>query len=81
VILPAVLLLAALLSVLGLVPLLPEGGILPIDLETVSVILFGFPTLLILWKSIGDDGAVNQLETTIMLVLFALMLYFLAMHG
>lgn len=81
VILPAVLLLAALLSVFGVVPLLPEGGILPIDLETVSVILFGFPTLLILWKSIGDDGAVNKLETTIMLVLFALMLYFLAMHG
>lgn len=81
VILPAVLLFAALLSTLGVVPLLPEGGILAIDLETVSVILFGFPALLILWKSITDDGAVNKLETTIMLVLFALMLYFLAMHG
>ncbi len=81
VILPAVLLLSALLSLFGVVPLLPQGGILAIDLETVSVILFGFPTLLILWKSIGDDGAVNQLETTIMIALFALMLYFLAMHG
>jgi hypothetical protein len=33
----------------------------------VSVIRFGFPTLLILWKSIGDDGGVNQLETAIMI--------------
>ena len=81
VILPAVLLFAALLSGIGVVPLLPEGGILAIDLETVSVILFGFPALLILWKSITDDGAVNKLETTIMMALFGLMLYFLAVHG
>lgn len=81
VILPAVLLFAAALSGLGIVPLLPQGGILAIDLETVSVILFAFPTLLILWKSISDDGSVNRLETTIMLGLFALVLYFLAVHG
>ena len=37
--------------------------------------------LLILWKSITDDGAVNKLETTIMMALFGLMLYFLAVHG
>jgi Ca2+/Na+ antiporter len=81
VVLPAVLLFAAGLSVAGVVPILPHGGILAIDLETVSVTLFAFPTLLVLWKSISDDGAVNRLETTIMLGLFALVLYFLAMHG
>ncbi|HET6629835.1 MAG TPA: hypothetical protein VFG91_08665 [Woeseiaceae bacterium] len=81
VILPAVLLFAAVLSAFGVVPLLPQGGILAIDLETVSVILFAFPTLLILWKSIGDDGSVNRLETVIMLALFGMVLYFLAVHG
>lgn len=81
VILPAVLLFAVILAAFGVVPLLPEGGLLGIDLETVSVVLFAFPTLLVLWKSIGDDGVVNKLETTIMVTLFALVLYLLAMHG
>lgn len=81
VILPAVLIFAAVLAGVGVVPTLPQGGILAIDLETVSVILFAFPTLLVLWKSISDDGKVNRLETAIMLGLFGLVLYFLAMHG
>lgn len=81
VILPAVLLFAAVLSMVGVVPTLPQGGVLSIDLETVSVILFAFPTLLILWKSISDDGSVNRLETAIMLSLFGVVLYFLAVHG
>lgn len=81
VILPAVLLFAAVLNALGVVPTLPLGGILSIDLETVSVILFAFPTLLVMWKAITDDGSVNRLETTIMLSLFGLVLYFLAVHG
>lgn len=81
VILPAVLIFTVIFAGIGLVPTLPEGGVLSIDLETVSVILFAFPTLLILWKSISDDGSVNRLETVIMVGLFALVLYFLAMHG
>lgn len=81
VILPAVLLFAAAFAGLGIIPFLPQGGILPIDLETISVILFAFPTLLVLWKSISDDSKVNRLETTIMLCLFALVIYFLAVHG
>lgn len=81
VILPAVLAFAAILAAMGVVPTLPQGGVLAIDLETVSVILFAFPTLLILWKSINDDGSVNRLETVIMIGLFALVLYFLAVHG
>lgn len=81
-ILPAVLLFAAVFASAGLIPFLPNnGGILSIDLETISVILFAFPTLLILWKSISDDGKVNRLETVIMIGLFALVLYFLAVHG
>lgn len=81
VILPAVLLFTVGLAAIGVVPVLPQGGILPIDLETVSVTLFAFPTLLVMWKSITDDGSVNQLETAIMLGLFGLVLYFLAVHG
>lgn len=79
--LPAVLLFAVVLAAFGVVPVLPSGGLLAIDFETVLVVLFAFPTLLVLWQSVGDDGAVNKLETTIMLVLFALVLYLLAMHG
>lgn len=81
VILPMVLLFAACFAGAGIVPFLPQGGILPIDLETISVILFAFPTLLVMWKSISDDGSVNRLETAIMLGLFALVMYFLAVHG
>ncbi|HET6612123.1 MAG TPA: sodium/calcium exchanger protein [Kofleriaceae bacterium] len=81
VVLPAVLLFAAILAPLGVVPTLPHGGILAIDLETVSVVLFAFPTLLMLWKSISDDGSVNRLETATMVGLFGLVLYFLAKHG
>lgn len=81
VIVPATLLFAAALAAGGVVPTLPEGGILSIDLETISVILFAFPTLLLMWKAISDDGKVNRLETTIMLAMFGLVLYFLAAHG
>ncbi len=79
--LPAMLLFAVVLGSVGVVPLLPQGGLLGIDLETVSVVLFAFPTLLVMGKSIADDGKVNKLETMIMFALFALVLYLLAMHG
>jgi hypothetical protein len=62
-------------------PNLAASVVLPIDLETTVVIFFGAPTLLILQNSIADDGKVNKLETTIMCVLFALIIYFLAQHG
>lgn len=32
-------------------------------------------------KSITDDGKINKLETTVMCVLFGLIIYFLAKHG
>jgi hypothetical protein len=81
VILPATLLLMAIFAQLGVIPLLKHGAVLAIDLETTSVVLFGFPTLLMLWKSVSDDGMVNTLETTVMIVLFALIIYMLAQHG
>jgi hypothetical protein len=81
VILPATLVLMAAFSQVGIIPKLPHGSVLAIDLETTSVVLFGFPTLLILWKSVSDDGMVNKLETTAMVVLFVLIIYLLAQHG
>lgn len=81
VVLPATLTLIAIFAQTGVIPRLPHGGVLAIDLETTSVILFGFPTLLILWKSVADDGMVNKLETTVMCVVFGLTIYLLAQHG
>ena len=81
VVLPAVMLLIAALSSLGVVPTLERGAVLAIDLETTSVVLLAFPPMLILWKSVQDDGSVNWVETAGMVAVFALTLYFLAVHG
>jgi hypothetical protein len=81
VVLPAVMLLIAALSSLGVVPTLEHGAVLSIDLETTSVVLLAFPPMLILWKSVQDDGSVNWVETAGMVAVFALTLYFLAVHG
>lgn len=81
VVLPAVMLLIAALSSLGVIPTLEQGAVLAIDLETTSVVLLAFPPMLILWKSVQDDGSVNWVETAGMVAVFALTLYFLAVHG
>ena len=81
VVLPATLIMMAVMAQTGVIPLLPHGGVLAIDMETTMVLLFAFPTLLVLWKSITDDGMVNTLETAVMVVTFALIIYFLAQHG
>jgi len=81
VVFPCTLLMMAAFAQTGLIATLPNGGVLPIDMETTSVLLFAFPTLLLLWKSITDDGKINKLETTVMCVLFGLIIYFLAKHG
>jgi len=81
VVLPAVMLMIAALSSLGVVPTLAHGAVLSIDLETTSVVLLAFPPMLILWKSVQDDGSVNWVETAGMVAVFALTLYFLAVHG
>lgn len=81
VVLPLALIQIALFSQLGIVELLPHGGVLPIDLETTSVTLLAFPTMLILWKAVQDDGKVNWVETASMVAVFGLIIYFLARHG
>lgn len=80
-VLPAVMLLIGIFSMTGLVPALPGGVALPIDLETTSVVLLAFPPMLILWKSVQDDGKVNWVETAGMVSVFGLVIYFLAKHG
>ena len=81
VVLPIALIQIAVFAQLGIVPPLEYGGVLPIDLETASVVLMSFPTMLILWKAVQDDGKVNWLETASMVSVFALIIYFLARHG
>jgi hypothetical protein len=81
VVLPAVMLLIAALSSFGVIPTLERGAVLAIDLETTSVVLLAFPPMLILWKSVQDDGSVNWVETAGMVAVFALTIYFLAVHG
>jgi hypothetical protein len=81
VVLPATMFMMALFAQIGIIPKLPHGGVLAIDLETTSVLLFAFPTLLVLWKSISDDGMINKVETAVMVVLFGLIIFFLAVHG
>lgn len=81
VILPGTMVIMAGLALAGVIPTLPHGSVLAIDLETTTVVLFGAPTLLVLWNSIQDDGKVNPLETTIMVVIFGLVIYFLGAHG
>lgn len=81
VVFPCTLVMMAAFAQTGLIPTLPSGGVLPIDMETTSVLVMAFPTLLLLWKSITDDGKINKLETTVMCVLFGIIIYFLAKHG
>ena len=81
VVMPVTLILIGILSQAGVTPPLVGGGALPVDLETTSVTLLAFPPLLILWKSIQDDGTVNWLETASMVAIFGLTVYFLAAHG
>ena len=57
------------------------GGVIPIDIHTTSAILLGFPSMLILWKAVQDDGKVNWVETSTMVAIFLLVIYLLVAHG
>ncbi len=81
VVLPAVMILIAVLAQTGVIPHLPGGAVLAVDLETTSVVLLAFPPMLMLWKSVQDDGTVNWVETAGMVAVFGLTIYFLALHG
>lgn len=81
VVLPFALVMIAAFSQFGISEPMAGGGALPIDMHTTSVVLLGFPPLLILWKAVQDDAAVNWLETVTMMAIFSLTIYFLATHG
>lgn len=81
VVLPFALLMIGAFSQLGIGEAMVGGGALPIDMQTTTVVLLGFPPLLILWKAVQDDAAVNWLETVTMMAIFSLTIYFLAVHG
>ena len=57
------------------------NGVIPIDIHTTSAILLGFPSMLVLWKAVQDDGKVNVIETTTMVAIFLLVIYLLVAHG
>ncbi len=81
VVLPVALILLAVFGQTGVIEMRADGGILPIDLQTTSVVILAFPSMLILWKAVQDDGKINWVETTTMCAIFGLTIYFLAAHG
>jgi Ca2+/Na+ antiporter len=53
------------------------GGEIPIDLFSVVLLFFAYPSLFILRVKITDDAKVNNLEAIAMIALFIMMLYML----
>ncbi len=81
VVLPVAMLLLAILASTGVIPTAPSGAVLPIDLETTSVMVLAFPPMLLLWKAVQDDGQVSWVETAAMVCVFGIVLFLLAVHG
>ncbi len=81
-VLPIAMILLAAFTQLGLIPASNgSGGVIPIDIHTTSAILLGFPSMLVLWKAVQDDGKVNWVETSTMVAIFLLVIYLLVAHG
>ncbi len=57
------------------------GGWIPIDLFSVVLLLFAFPSLFILRIMITDDAKVNNFEAIAMIAVFIMMLYMLLAFG
>jgi hypothetical protein len=81
VVMPVVLFILGVLGEKGVKELNPQGGVVAKDRETTSVVFLAFPSFVILWKAVQDDGAVNWVETATMSVIFGLVIYFLVVHG
>lgn len=81
VVLPVAMLMLAAMAGLGVIPTAASGAVLPIDLETTSVVVLAFPAMLLLWKAIQDDGKVNIVETAAMVCVFGIVVFLLAVHG
>ncbi len=56
-------------------------GKVPVDLYSVVLVIFAFPTLLILRTTITDDAKINNLEAIAMIAVFVMMLYILLVFG
>jgi len=55
--------------------------VIPIDLFSVVLLFFAFPSMFILRVIITDDSSVNALESISMIAVFIMMLYILLMYG
>ncbi|MFX0107806.1 MAG: hypothetical protein ACFE7R_05965 [Candidatus Hodarchaeota archaeon] len=55
--------------------------VVPIDLFSVVLLFFAFPSMFILRVMITDDAKVNALESIAMIAIFVMMLYILLMYG
>jgi hypothetical protein len=81
-VLPIAMIMLAVFTQTGVIPPLNDSnGVIPIDIHTTSTILLGFPSMLVLWKAVQDDGKVNWLETSSMVAIFLLVIYLLIAHG
>ena len=81
-VLPIAMIMLALFTQTGVIPAVDQSnGVIPIDIHTTSTILLGFPSMLVLWKAVQDDGKVNWLETMTMVAIFLLVIYLLVAHG
>ena len=57
------------------------GGIIPIDVFSLVLLFFAFPSLFILRVMITDDSKINNLEAIAMIAVFIMMLYMLLVFG
>lgn len=81
-VLPIAMIMLAAFTQTGIIPAFGGGeGVIPINIHTTSVILLGFPSMLILWKAVQDDGKVNWVETSSMIAIFMIVIYLLVAHG
>ncbi len=81
-VLPIAMIMLAAFTQLGIIDAVnTTNGVIPIDIHTTSAILLGFPSMLVLWKAVQDDGKVNIVETTTMVAIFLLVIYLLVAHG
>jgi Ca2+/Na+ antiporter len=55
--------------------------VIPIDLFSVVLLFFAFPSMFLLRQMITDDASVNALESIAMIAVFVMMLYILLMYG
>lgn len=81
-VLPIAMIMLAAFTQFGVIPAINlTNGVIPIDIHTTSAILLGFPSMLVLWKAVQDDGKINVVETITMVSIFLLVIYLLVAHG